>query len=178
MKKLITVAALWVAVCSANAQTYVDAAYVPMELSIAKSGDKLEATPHVVRLILGRDVSRYLAVEGMFAFGVKSDGVVLNGLADPDSSLKSHNAYGLYLRPKYPLTDNLTVFWRLGYNRIDYSLTNPAGKDSDHQSGFAYGAGVSITVNPRLNVFIDYMSYLDRLQAASRGIGAGLGFRF
>lgn len=178
MKKLITVAALGAAVCSANAQMYVDAAYVPMEFSIAKSGDKLEATPHVVRLILGRDVSRYLALEGMLAFGVKSDGVVLNGLADPDTTLKGNNAYGLYLKPKYPVSDNVTVFWRLGYNRIDYSVTNLAGKDSDHHSGFAYGAGVSINVNPRLNVFIDYMSYLDRLQADSRGIGAGLGFRF
>lgn len=68
-------------------------------------------------------------------------------------------AYGIYLKPMYPLTEELDIYVLLGYGNVTLN-------DDDHgdwldENGFQYGVGASYALTNNLALFIDYIRVLD-----------------
>ncbi len=110
----------------------------------------------------GYKYNQYVAFEGRYWFGMND----LSGsfydegfLYDTDASL---DAWGLYVKPMYPVTPEFDVYALLGYatSTLTEDVFIPGGtltRDTD-LDGFSWGLGVSYTFNESIIIFADYVS--------------------
>ena len=110
----------------------------------------------------GYKYNQYVAFEGRYWFGMND----LSGayydegfLYNTDASL---DAWGLYVKPMYPVTPEFDVYALLGYATatLTEDVFVPAGtltRDTD-LDGFSWGLGVSYTFNESIIIFADYVS--------------------
>jgi len=118
-----------------------------------------------IMLQAGYKFNSYVAVEGRYWFGV-SDGSWLNpngsssskfpglGLAASDLSF---DAWGIYVKPMYPVAENFNVYALLGYGSIDSTIDGDDNwEDSTSADGFSWGIGAEYAFNENVSVFVDY----------------------
>ncbi len=105
-----------------------------------------------VLLQAGYGFNKYIAIEGRAWIGLEKD-IVSNCYAEinDDASL---TAYGIYAKPMYPVTEEISVYGLLGYASVNYDLTSPI-KDVD---GFSWGLGLKYEIINNVEVFADYVS--------------------
>ncbi len=101
----------------------------------------------------GYKFNSYVAVEGRYWAGV-SDITVNNGTTDYD--LAGADAWGLYVKPMYPVTDTFDVYALLGYAGMDHDSIK-----LNDGSGFSWGLGASYGIIEGVDLFIDYTSIYD-----------------
>ncbi|MCU0956752.1 MAG: porin family protein [Hydrogenophaga sp.] len=159
-------ATLGLALLAAGAQAqslYGEVGYTGLEYK----APGLKASPGMVRGVVGYDIMPNVAVEGM---------VGLNGGSDTSSgtTLKLSNMVGVFGKVQAPLTDALKVYGRLGVARTSLK----ANGMSDHETGLAYGAGVTYDLSQTTYLNADYTSYYDRDSKKLDGFTVGVGFRF
>ncbi len=106
----------------------------------------------------GYNFNEYIAVEGRYWFGI-SDDSILN-----DAAESSVDAWGIYVKPQYPVTEAFNIYALLGYGAAEYSWTvNDANGWSntwsdDSVDGFSWGLGASYAFTDNVAVFVDYVS--------------------
>jgi len=91
--------------------------------------------------------------------------------------------YGIYLKPQYPVLDNLNVYGLLGYSSVNMSdpATNTNAKDNPFRGrnqGFSFGGGIDYGVTENISVFTDYVNYLRDFDGSNSTWGANLGIRY
>jgi opacity protein-like surface antigen len=169
--KLIALAFSAAAWSGAQAQTifpsetdyYFEVGLVPME--IRENGQTYKPTG--MRLILGKNLNRNLAFEGMYAFTVSSD-------KQPAFDAKSEQ-YSLSFKPKVGINDHTDAFVRIGYGS---SNVTSSIQGSRRITDWSYGIGLQTKINPDLTGQLDYMTYLNKDGLWVRGVGFSLGMRF
>jgi opacity protein-like surface antigen len=105
----------------------------------------------------GYKFNEYIAIEGRYWFGV-GDNTWASGTAyEQDVSV---DAWGIYAKPMYPVSEAFNVYALLGYGAVslDYDIGDT---DFDDNDGFTWGAGVEYSVNDNVAVFVDYVSLFD-----------------
>ena len=113
-----------------------------------------------VMLQAGYKFNSYVAIEGRYWFGI-SDDTVNGPFANYDVSA---DAWGIYVKPMYPVTDAFDIYALLGYGATDYAVsTNTASHWSnsfvtDSDDGFSWGLGASYAFTDNVAVFVDYVS--------------------
>lgn len=126
----------------------------------------------------GYKFNSYIAVEGRYWFGI-SDTNTFAG-TDVDTSV---DAWGIYVKPMYPVTDAFDIYALLGYGATDYQfdVVNSAGWSknfaTDSDDGFSWGLGAAYSFSDNLAVFVDYVSIYDDNKDylnAAEGIDANL----
>jgi opacity protein-like surface antigen len=129
----------------------------------------------VLRGIVGIDLSKYLAVEGMLGVGVsdKEDRVI--GI--PVKSKIDHT-YGVFLKPKLQISDAFGIYGRAGYARTKVSIETLGQSESETYTAFAYGAGATYNFTPQAYLNVDYMSYYNKDGSKAHGPSIGLGYKF
>ena len=152
-----------------------------------------DVKPSALRGIVGYEFHPNVAVEGMLAFGIRSDEQTvavpspLGGFATGTAKVKLSNAYGVYVKPKVNVADSVELFGRLGYTRAkfkgDTTVTVPgvgsfSESDSSSDGGVSYGVGANFKVSPAAYVGVDYMRYYRKSGVNVDGITVGVGFRF
>lgn len=131
--------------------------------------------PSVVRTIFGYEVNENLALEGMLGFGAANgSATVLNVPVD----LKIDSLYGLYIKPKAMVAENLEIFGRFGYATSKATASARGVSFSTTNSTASYGVGVSYFLSPSTALSLDYMSYYDKDGVSAKGVTLGVGFKF
>jgi len=134
-----------------------DAAWIEMDVT-------LEVDANTVMLQSGYKFNKYFAVEGRYwkSFGdleMSIDGSIvgetlagdpideeLNGSEDIDADF---TAWGLYIKPMYPVTEAFDIYALLGYGNVEVLSLD--------ESGFQWGLGASYEFTNNLSVFADYV---------------------
>jgi len=123
-----------------------------------------------IMLQAGYKFNSYVAIEGRYWFGV-SKGSWLNtggtsGLIGSEAGDLSFDAYGIYVKPMYPVSDAFNIYALLGYGSIDSTLDGDNNwEDGTTADGFSWGIGAEYAFNESVSIFIDYVSiYSDTVE--------------
>jgi len=142
--------------------------------------DGMEGDYHAIMLQVGYKFNSYFAVEGRYWNNV-ADGEFTHTFYNPDGSVHyeieeedgryDFNAWGIYVKPMYPVTDSFDVYALLGY--ADTTITPPSGLEGtvNDKDGFSWGLGASYAFMDNLSVFADYASLYDDDALNENGYG-------
>lgn len=177
MKKIVMIAAAVLACGAAQAQTnaspiYGEIGYSMLHADVSFYGLDIGA----VRGILGYEVHPNLALEAMLAVGVTDDRT--QGVFVENIKLKLEHGYGLYIKPKFQVTDRLQLFGRVGYAESKFKLTWEGASASDSDHDVSYGVGMAYGFSKSLYGTLDYMRYYGKDDLRVNGITFGLGYKF
>ena len=129
---------------------YVGAAYGLMGIDYSDPTPYTFDTSHdSIMLQAGYKINPYVAVEGRYWSGSSDDFTVagVNFSADVD-------AWGLYVKPMYPVMEEFDVYALLGYGDTSPEINGQGpGYDTD---GFQWGLGASYDITENVAVFADY----------------------
>ena len=125
---------------------------------------------------LGYRYNAYLAIEARYtrSITVRYDGGHTISLDDDDFPTTFENK-ALYIKPSYPVTNNVGLYVLLGYGEV--SLSDIKGSDRI-EDGFEWGIGLSYHISSRVNVFMDYTNLYNNNgfdgRAIHRNVTSGL----
>jgi len=118
-----------------------------------------------VMIQAGYNFNEYIAVEGRYWFGMSSTinyNNIAPGLGDQDTTI---DAWGIYVKPQYPVTEAFNIYALLGYGGADVTIDNVGGTGlqyvSDSVDGFSWGLGASYAITDNVSLFVDYVSIYD-----------------
>lgn len=122
-----------------------------------------------IMLQAGYKINHYFALEGRYwrSYGDNGWSYTESGYSggepytDSDRGENGDNleAYGLYLKPMYPLTEALDIYALLGYGNV--TLNDDEHGDWLDENGFQFGVGASYALTKNISIFVDYMKLLD-----------------
>ena len=147
-----------------HAGYYAELGYSDLDLKV---NDGQTSTPKIVRVIVGKELHPYMAVEAMFATTASRDG--------KGTYSGEYTGYGLMLKPKMALTDSTELFARLGWARSDITAS-AAGATTG--SDVLSGAGIQTKFTPNVHGQIDYTNYFHRSGIKAQGWGISVGMHF
>ena len=111
-----------------------------------------------VMIQAGYKFNAYVAVEGRYWFGLSDTTKIPNVyqvVGDVDSSV---DAWGLYVKPMYPVTEDIDIYALLGYASSDFSADEIVVDTFD---GFSWGLGAAYSFTENVSVFVDYTRLYD-----------------
>ena len=104
----------------------------------------------------GYKFNDYVALEGRYWVGL-TDGS-WSGIA-ADTFESDVSAWGVYVKPMYPITDALDIYALLGYASVDVGHNNTL-PDMDFD-GFSWGIGAAYSFTENFAIFADYTDFQD-----------------
>ena len=164
---LALVAALGTSAAFAMEKPYVGVDYQLQYLTVNGSS---EVQPDGFRLRLGTDINSYLGVEAQIGVGGSSDSIVVDN-AGTTWDVKTDSFYALFVKPQLSIGTAASIFALAGGSYVDISASSNTGKSvKGFENGFAYGAGVDVSIYKGVRLGADYIQYLDSFNAVSVGI--------
>ncbi len=119
----------------------------------------------------GYKFNKYIALEGRYWWSLGhndwewSENYYVNGLPDIPASASGSDAdgdelraWGIYVKPMYPVTEQFDIYALLGYGNVELSYN--AGEWLD-ENDFQWGIGASYEFTENLSIFVDYVRLLD-----------------
>ena len=106
----------------------------------------------------GYKYNQYVAFEGRYWFGMNdlSGDYYHDGfLYDTDASI---DAWGIFVKPMYPVTPEFDVYALLGYGGV---MLDSLEQGDAYESGFQWGLGAGYVFTEEVSVFVDYVSLYD-----------------
>lgn len=153
---------------------YLGAGYSYIEYDLTKTtntnGTRTTAdrnTYHDALMIMGGyKFNSYVALEGRYWEATDEDFKLDNGLKRE----KTLDAWGIYLKPMFPVTDKIDVYGLLGYAEIDSAFKafrrNGTVNDQDlSDEDFSWGVGFSFRVLDNLSISAEYIQIYDDKQS-------------
>ena len=115
----------------------------------------------------GYQFNKYLAIEGRY-WNVTSDKKTsyFNEQNDNEPNLYSDEfgdmkAWGIYIKPMYPITDSVSIYGLLGYGNTnignEHWWEGYQGTDIVDENGFQWGIGASYAYDEHISIFVDYV---------------------
>ena len=104
---------------------------------------RLKDMTYGLALRAGVDIIDYVGIEARY----------LSTFIEKDFSEVTH--YGLYLKPYYPVSDDMTLYGLLGYGKTSVDFTGRRNTTTLDKSGFVYGAGMEFVVQDDISVWVD-----------------------
>lgn len=141
---------------SSASTNYGDGYYMSESMDIT-----VEADQYAFMFQAGYQFNKYVAVEGRYWTSIGDaeiteketyyyDGQVVNSYTDEYDVDSDFDAWGVYVKPMYPVTNEFTVYGLLGYADVDNA-----------DSGFSWGLGASYSFTDNLSVFADFVRLYD-----------------
>ena len=106
----------------------------------------------------GYKFNSYVAVEARYWMGVDDNSYWdRQNYTDVTSEI---DAWGIYVKPMYPVTDAFDIYALLGYASSDYTVDYDNGLtyNSDDLDGFSWGIGAAYSFTDSIAIFVDYTS--------------------
>ncbi len=72
----------------------------------------------------------------------------------------TYDAWGIYVKPMYPVTESFDVYALLGYGAVSFDYTF-GDTDFDATDGFSWGLGLAYEFTENISVFADYTDMYD-----------------
>ena len=136
---------------------------VSHETTFADVQNDLELDMGAVMLDVGYKFNDYIAVEARYWIGIDADSdslkfshddyTVHGDVLDSDS-----DAWGIYVKPMYPVTDAFDVYGLLGYGSASL---NDSAKFGDDVEGISWGVGAAYSFTESFSVFLDYVAFTE-----------------
>jgi len=123
---------------------YMGEEYTRSENGIVDTARSFDEDFSSVMLQVGYKVNSYIALEGRYWFDV--DDVTI---AAYNGTVDAPDAWGIYIKPMYPVTDSFDIYGLVGYANID-----TLNKLDD----FSWGLGASYSFTDNVSMFLDYVS--------------------
>ena len=131
----------------------------------SRSSAERDTDHHAFMLQAGYQYNKYLAFEGR-RWAATNENLTVNGL----KRTKTLEAYGIYLKPMYPVKEDFTLYGLLGYSWIRTSFIAYRRNGSVNDQGlddkdFSWGLGFSYKINGNLHCFADFVRIYDDEQS-------------
>jgi hypothetical protein len=107
-----------------------------------------------ISLVAGYDFNEYLAVEGRYMVSIAEEDIL------------DRTSWGIYLKPQYPVTEDIKVYGLLGFGGFDISGTHAGNNIDADDTDFQWGLGGSYKILDNLSIFIDYINIANDVDAA------------
>jgi hypothetical protein len=128
----------------------------------------------------GYQFNQYIAVEGRYwNAGTSMDGTYtsyyMEGTSDSWSDeCGDMTAWGIYLKPMYPVTDAVNIYALLGYGNtsIDDEWYDD-GMEILDENGFQWGVGASYEYDEHISFFVDYVQLANGVEDSYDWVAAG-----
>ncbi len=158
---------------SAQEQTrfYAEAAYG----GIQTKTEDFNVTPGVGLLRLGVNINKNFSTEFMVGTTLADAKVQISGVP---ITLKYDSIYGVYLKGKAEVAQNLDVYGRLGFIHGTASASALGVTASTSDDDFSYGVGAQYSFSPTVYGTLDYMSYFRKNGTTAAGPALGVGVKF
>ena len=135
----------------------------------------------------GYKFNPYIALEGRYWFGLSSSNDL--GWRTGLNSDVTIDAWGLYVKPMYPVSPAFDVYALLGYAGVDatYDIPNGGSLTSDTTNGFSWGIGGEYSFSNNWSLFADYVWIVDnedgnldhiRTENSLTTLNVGVNYRF
>ena len=177
-KTLLALATLVVASTAAHAdyQSFMQQAEQPY-LGLDYQYAKVDTDPSVnigsILVRAGTDISQYLGVEAQFSYGVTDDDYVITDATTGFSekrTISNRGSYGLYLKPKMALGEQLTAYALVGANYADYESEGNGNRVNAYGTSFAAGVGATLMTSQNIGVAAELMRYDSDIFALNLGM--------
>ncbi len=116
-------------------------------------------------LVGGFKFMDYVGVEGRYWMGMNDltgDYYYLDDIVDTTAEL---DAWGIYVKPMYPVASEFNVYALLGYATTTLDEKIHAGRytisESTDLDGFSWGLGAAYTFGGNISIFADYVNLYD-----------------
>jgi len=107
-------------------------------------------------VLAGYEFNPYVALEGRYSFYIW----------DEDST--NTDIWGIFVKPQYPVTEDLKVYALAGFGGINVDGANGHDIDVD-DTGFQWGAGASYGMTEDIAVFLDYANIANGMSGTWNG---------
>ena len=124
----------------------------------------------------GYKFNSYVAIEGRYWFGISDNAWLGQDNFNLPNASVDVDAWGIYVKPMYPVTDAFNVYALLGYGGADLNIdTTYAGDfESDGVDGFSWGLGADYSFTDNVSVFLDYTSIYNDTESIDNLYGQGI----
>lgn len=135
--------------------------YETLTIDRASGGNLLDEKFGSIMLDAGYKFNKYVAVEGRYWAGINSSNAL--GWRTGIPSDITVDAFGLYVKPMFPVSNAFNIYGLVGYGSADatYEPNNNVTITSDSVSGFSWGIGAEYSVTSNWSIFVDYTSIID-----------------
>lgn len=151
-----------------NQNYYGEIGYLPLKIKNTSNG--ADATPKLARITFGKEIDKNLSVEASYAFTASKDSSLVNGI---NYNLKA-NMFGLLLKPKIEIAQDVEAFARIGAVHSKYSDE----ESSLSKTKIAYGLGLQAQFTKDVYGQLDYMNYYKQDGISAKGFAVSIGMRF
>lgn len=122
--------------------------------NIALSGvPDMEFEANTLLFQAGYQYNQYVAVEGRYWVGLGK--ITQDGGLNPGDHSGDFDAWGIYVKPMYPVTEDFDIYALLGYADTSVSYASGEYWDTD---GFSWGIGAQYAVTENVLLFADYVN--------------------
>jgi opacity protein-like surface antigen len=114
-----------------------------------------------IMLNAGYKFNQYVAVEGRYWSGINSSNdLAWRGNIPSDITI---DAWGLYVKPMFPVTNAMNIYGLVGYGTADATYDVPGGGSftSNSSGGFSWGIGADYAITNNWAIFVDYTSVIE-----------------
>lgn len=172
MKKLVVSFFAFFTFAIAHADDAANTGYIELGVSsIRYEGGGAWAQPGLANLKLGFNANKNISFELLGA-------TTINEAHVGAVSFRVDSLFGLYLKAKTDLTENLDIFGRFGVARNNVSVSGPGGYAWAYDTSVSFGAGLDYNFTKNFYGQIDYMSYYMKDGTSAFGPSVSLGVKF
>lgn len=118
--------------------------------NLEQSG-RLDRTAEI-SLSAGYAFNPYIAVESRYMFSFSHEDVL------------KRRAWGVYLKPQYPVYEKINVYALLGYGGVKATGIDGWNINVDN-TGFQWGGGIGYNTTDKMTFFIDYLKMDDNVKS-------------
>lgn len=153
---------------------YVGGSFIRGDLNVSDEGSGLDENfdLNVLSLQLGVEMAKWFHLEGRVGFGIND-----KSLGSLEFSIQ--RLIGIHGVVSYPNNSPLRPYALAGitYGEVDISLPG-FGSFDESETDSSFGAGIDLSVSDGVDVFLEYMQYIDKGRVDFSGISLGLKFDF
>ncbi len=140
---------------------------VDAPFTVASATDEVDY--NAIMAQAGYKFNQYIALEGRYWWSLGDndhdwseteyvDGLPVGTISGSFNDGDDLRAWGIYLKPMYPVTEQFDIYALLGYGNVELS---DDGGDFVDESDFQWGIGASYEFTENLSIFVDYVRLLD-----------------
>lgn len=177
-KTLLALATLVVASTAAHAdyQSFMQQAeqpYIGLDYQYADVDTNPSVKIGSVLVRAGTDLSQSFGVEAQYSYGITDDdySFIDSTGTTQTRTLKNRGSYGLYLKPKMALNDQITAYALVGANYSDYESVGSAGdRVNAYGTSFSAGLGATMAIDQNISLAAELMRYDSDIFALNLGM--------
>ena len=125
--------------------------------------ESTEIDYNALMLQAGYEMNPYVAFEFRYWYSVgdgKYDLLTDIPYPPPAGSYNNMNAWGVYVKPMYPVSQDFSIYALLGMSGVQVD-GQPQWGDLVDDIGFSWGLGASFNITPEVSLFADFVQLYD-----------------